>query len=541
MLPEGRRLCLRTIPLKERSLSGERLLPRAAAWLFFFILLVYIAGRYYTVISPEIYPVLHMVIEFAIVVVAICASLMSWYDYKYKHDLKMLILSLTFCLVAPFEFAHALSYMGMPDFITPNTVNKASTLFIITKLLLAAGLFTAVVFSGKIKVIHRSALIPTFSALISVGAIYFIVTNLSLLPPMYDPAAGSQTGIKVFLGYLVIAVEAFAAIWIFAKKWVGSKEFYLGMALIIIIMSDLAFTYYLSPYDTYNLLGHIFQVFSFAFIFKAIIDDALGMLYETNRTLARQWEMLAEKNQQLLEADRLKDEFLANTNHELRTPLSAIIAFTELLLDESTGTLNEMQKDYLDEISDSGKELLGRINGFLDLSKIAAGKTILYKEEFNVHELIDDVSSKMRPLFNRKGLTLELPRCDAPLKVWADREKTGQVLTNLLSNALKFTAPGGRVAVEVGTDDSGCGVKISVTDTGIGIDTIDLEKIFQPFQQVDGTTSRKYSGTGIGLTLAKKLVDLHGGYIGVASKIDKGSTFTFMLPMGVTEEKGRVS
>ncbi|MFX4262267.1 MASE3 domain-containing protein [Pelotomaculum propionicicum] len=516
-------------------------MPRAAAWFIFFIFLVFLAGRYYTVIRPEIYPVFHMVMEFAIVVVAICASLMSWYDYKYKHDLKMLFLSLTFSLVAPFEFAHALSYMGMPDFITPNTVNKASTLFIITKLLLAAGLLTAVVFGERIRVIHRSALIPTFSALIGVGAIYLIVTNLSLLPPMYDPAAGSQTGIKVFLGYLVMAVEAFAAIWILTKRWVGSKDFYLGMALIIIIMSDLAFTYYLSPYDTYNLLGHIFQVFSFAFIFKAIIDDALGMLYETNRTLARQWEMLAEKNQQLLEADRLKDEFLANTNHELRTPLSAIIAFTEMLLDKSTGTLNDMQKDYLDEISDSGKELLGRINGFLDLSKIAAGKTVLYKEELNVYELIDDVSSKMRPLFNQKGLTLVLPREDISLKVWADREKTGQILVNLLSNALKFTAPGGRVAVEVGTDDSGCGVNISVTDTGIGIDTADQEKIFQPFQQVDGTTSRKYSGTGIGLTLAKKLVDLHGGYIEVASKINKGSTFTFMLPTGVTEEKGKVS
>lgn len=529
---------LSMIPLKNRLLSVKRLWSTAAAWFLFFIFLVFLAGRYYTIISPEIYPVLHMVIEFVIVVVAICASLMSWYDYKHKHELKMLILSLTFCLVAPFEFAHALSYMGMPDFITPNSVNKASTLFIITKLLLAAGLLTAVMFGERIVVIRRSALIPAFSFLLGVSAIYLIVTNLSLLPAMYDQAARSQTGLKVFLGYLIIAMEALAVITIFTKKWIGGKNAYLGMALIIIIMSDLAFTYYRSPYDTYNLLGHIYQVFSFAFIFKAVIDEAVGMLYETNRTLARQWEMLAEKNQQLLEADRLKDEFLANTNHELRTPLSAIIAFTEILLDERTGALNDMQKDYLNEISDSGKELLGRINGFLDLSKIAAGKTVLYREEFNVYELIDEVANKMNPLFNQKSLNLELPRAGVPLRVWADREKTGQILTNLLSNALKFTAPGGRVTVEVKPDDSGNGVYISVTDTGIGIDTADQEKIFQPFQQLDGTTSRKYSGTGIGLTLAKKLVDLHGGSIGVKSKINKGSTFTFMLPNGKTEKTG---
>jgi signal transduction histidine kinase len=531
---------LRSAILKERLLSSERFLPTVAVWFLFFVFLVFLAGKYYIVIRPEIYPVIHMMIEFIIVVVAICASLMSWYDYKYKHELKMLVLSLTFCLVAPFEFAHALSYMGMPDFITPNSVDKASTLFIITKLLLAAGLLTAVVFGEKIIVIRRSALLPAFSALAGIGVIYLIVTNLSVLPDMYNPAAGSQTILKVFLGLLVMAMEALAAIWIVTKRPISSKEVYLGMALIIIIMSDLAFTYYYSPYDTYNLLGHIFQVFSFAFIFKAVIDDAVGMLYETNRTLARQWEMLAEKNQQLLEADRLKDEFLANTNHELRTPLSAIIAFTEMLLDERTGTLNELQKDYLNEISDSGKELLGRINGFLDLSKIAAGKTVLYKEEFDVYELIDEVASKMRPLFNQKGLTLELPRPDVPLKVWADQEKTGQILTNLLSNALKFTTPGGRVTVEAGPEKSGNGACISVIDTGIGIDTSDQEKIFQPFQQLDGTTSRKYSGTGIGLTLAKKLVDLHGGNIGVTSQINKGSTFTFMLPAGETEESGKV-
>ncbi|MDD4334096.1 MAG: MASE3 domain-containing protein [Desulfotomaculaceae bacterium] len=529
---------MRTISIKERLLTGGRFLPKAVAWFLFFIFLVFLAGRYYTVIGQEIYPVLHMLIEFVIVAVAICAALMSWYDYKYKHELKMLLLSLTFCLVAPFEFAHALSYMGMPDFITSNTVDKASTLFIITKLILAVGLLAAVVYGEKIVVIRRSALIPALSFLLSIGVIYLIVTNLAVLPDMYDAASGSQTIPKVFLGYLVIAIEAIAMLWILTKKWAQSQDLYLGMALIIIIMSDLAFIYYLSPYDTYNLLGHIFQVFSFAFIFKAIIDDALGMLYETNRTLARQWEMLAEKNQQLLEADRLKDEFLANTNHELRTPLSAIIAFTEILLDECTGTLNEMQKDYLGEISDSGKELLGRINGFLDLSKIAAGKTVLYKEVLNVYELIGEVSSRIRPLFNQKGITLEIPRADISVKVWGDRDKTGQILTNLLSNALKFTAPGGQVTVGVEQDDS-AGVYISVTDTGIGIEAVDQEKIFQSFQQVDGTTSRKYSGTGIGLALAKELVDLHGGHIGVSSEINKGSTFTFMLPTEETEEKGR--
>jgi len=498
------------------------------------------AYKYYFIIDAAVYPIVHLVIEFAIVVVAICASLMSWYDYKYKHELKMLIISLTFCIVAPLEFAHALSYLGMPDFITPNSVNKASTFFIITKLFLAAGLLGAVFSGGKMIVVRRSGLIPASFVLIGMVIVVFVAHNLARLPAMYDPVAGSQTAVKIFLSYLVVALEALAAVRILLKKGAGKQDFYLGIALIIIIMSDLSFTYYNSPYDTYNLLGHIYQLFSFTFIFKAIIDEAVGMIYENNRALERQWELLAEKNRQLQETDQLKDEFLANTNHELRTPLSAIIAFTEMLLDEGMGKLNELQKDYLSEISDSSKELLGRINGFLDLSKIAAGKTVLYKEEFEVAELFEDISGKIRPLFNQKGIALEIPQERSLIKVWADREKVSQVLTNLLSNALKFTAPGGRVTVETGTAQAGQGVYISVTDSGIGIDTSDQEKIFQPFQQVDGTSARKYSGTGIGLTLARKLVELHGGLIWVSSEVNKGSKFTFTLPEREKEEFRRV-
>lgn len=531
---------MRAILLKERLLTGDHLSLKIVAWFLFFTFLTLLAGRHYLVIDRAVYPVVHMVIEFAIVVIAICVSLMSWYDYKYRHELKMLIISLTFCVVAPLEFAHALSDLGMPDFITPNSVNKASLFFIVSKLFLAAGLLTAVFSGDKIKIIRRSAIIPAFLALASAVLTVLIAFYLSYLPAMYDLVAGSETGLRVFLGYLVMAMEGLAVVWLWMKKRFGKQDIYLCMALVIIIMSDLAFIYYRNHNDTYNLLGHIYQVFSFAFIFKTIIDEAMGIIYETNRTLEMQWELMSEKNRQLQEADLFKDEFLANTNHELRTPLTAIIAFTEMLLDESTGKLNALQKDYLGEISDSGKELLGRINGFLDLSKIAAGKTVLFKKEFGADELIEAVSSKMQPLFNQKEITLDVPLKTGLVRVWADREKTGQILTNLLSNSLKFTPLGGRVMVEAGTDGSGQGVYISVTDSGIGIDTSDQEIIFQPFQQLDGTSARRYSGTGIGLTYVKKLVELHGGSITVSSEINKGSIFTFTLPFREKGELGKV-
>jgi len=528
------------INIKERLLTNRQFLPNIVVWFVFFLLLSHLAGKYYTVIDQNVYPTLHLVIEFVTIIVAICASLMSWYDYKYKYELRMLIFSLTFCVYVPIEFAHALSYSGMPDFITLNSVNKASTYFIAGRLLLSAGLLTAVLCGDKVYTIRKSALIPAFFALAGAGLVVGIAVYLPHLPAMYDPDAASQTVLKVYLGYTVMIMLGLTAARLLSKQKLNNQDFYLVMAIVLGILSDKAFTQYHSAFDTYNLLGHIYQIFSILFIFKAIIDEAVGFIYESNKILERQSEMLDEKNQRLQEADRLKDEFLANTNHELRTPLTAIIAFTEMMLDESTGKLNNLQKDYLNEINDSSNELLGRINGFLDLSKIAAGKTILYKENIEVGQWIEEVIIRMRPLFKNKSITLDVSIKEGPLYIWADREKAGQILTNLLSNALKFTPHGGKVIVSAEISASGKDLSFSVKDNGIGIEPKNLERIFHPFQQVDGTSSRMYSGTGIGLNLAKKLIDLHDGTIEVSSEINKGSIFTFTLPLQEKDSLGKV-
>jgi signal transduction histidine kinase len=522
--------------LKKRLLAGKDFIPQIVAWLLFFLLLNFLAGKYYMVISGDVYPSIHLVMEFVIVIVAICASLMSWYDYKYKHELRMLILSLTFCVVALVEFAHAVSYAGMPDFITPSSPNKASTYWIIARLLLSTGLLVAVFSKNKVKIIRKSDLILALFALLSLGLIVAVALYLPHLPAMYDTSTANQTSVKIALEYAVMIMLGLAAVRLLLKKELNRQDFHLFLALIIGIMSDATFTLYDSVYDTYNLLGHIYLVASFVFIFKALTEEAVGMLYEAISTLKSQREMLAETNRQLQETDRIKDEFLANTSHELRSPLTAVIAFTELLMDESSGELNDLQRDYVHEINDSGRELLGMINGFLDLSKIAAGKTFLYREHFKIDELIEDIFLRMKHLFNNKGITLEVARNKNQLPVWADREKTGQVLTNLLSNALKFTTTGGKVVVESNSGDSGRDVIITVRDTGIGIDIRDQEKIFQPFYQVDGTSTRNYGGMGIGLNLAKKLVELHGGTIRVSSQQNAGSIFTFTLPTEETRD-----
>jgi signal transduction histidine kinase len=520
--------------LKKRLTTGEHCLARLVFWFFVFLLLYFLAGKFYIVIPGDVYPGVHLAMEFILIITAACAALMGWYDYKYKYEFRAIVLCLTFSVVAIFQFAHAVSYSGMPDFLTPNTVNKASTYWIISNLLMGAGFFTAVFFGDRIRKIRVSKVLLFWipgSLLLVIAVAYF----LPYLPPMYDSGAGKQTSLKIFLEYLIIAMLALSALKLMRKNVLDKREYCFCMALVIGIFSELAFTLYSNAYDTYNLLGHVFKIVSYAFIFKVMLDDAVGMLYESNKILEKQRGMLAETNLQLQEKDRLKDEFLANTNHELRTPLSAVIAFTELLRDESTGKLNDLQRDYLDEINDSGRELLDRINGFLDLSKIAAGKVLLFRESFGVQALIESVTRRVQPLYDHKGVGLAVAPPADGLQVLADRAKVGQILTNLLSNALKFTPPDGNVVVEAQPDESGRYVAVSVKDTGIGIAPEDQKKIFEPFQQVDGSAVRRYGGTGIGLTLVKKLVELNGGAIMVSSQCQKGSTFTFTLPVG---EKG---
>jgi signal transduction histidine kinase len=266
--------------------------------------------------------------------------------------------------------------------------------------------------------------------------------------------------------------------------------------------------------------------------------------------LRRNERMLASKNRELQRATQLKSEFLANMSHELRTPLNAIIGFSDLLLTEGLGPLEEQQKEFLEAILRNGRHLLGLINSVLDLSKIEAGRMTLSLAPCDVREAITGAvadTSSLRTAKNQEAV-IDLPENDA-LEVLADGVRIRQVLINLLSNASKFTGDGGRITVsavrtvapmptrtanragemiELATREV---VWISVSDSGIGIKNEDMPKLFQEFSQVDATTSRAAQGTGLGLALCKRFVEMHGGQIGVESLYGKGSTFWFLLPV----------
>jgi PAS domain S-box-containing protein len=266
--------------------------------------------------------------------------------------------------------------------------------------------------------------------------------------------------------------------------------------------------------------------------FQAVIQDI---------TQRRQAEAAIHQTKDAAEAANLaKSQFLANMSHELRTPLNAIIGFSEILADKTFGELNDRQLKYSNNILNSGRHLLQLINDILDLAKVEAGRVELMRNTFNVSKALTEVQTIVKTLANKKHINLESYVAANLPELFADEAKFKQIMYNLLSNAIKFTPDGGKVLVTATVQNGNAGdlfLTIAVTDTGIGIKLNDQERVFKEFEQVDSSYGRQQQGTGLGLALTKRLVEMHGGKIRVESEgvEGKGSTFTFSIPIPKTE------
>jgi signal transduction histidine kinase len=275
-----------------------------------------------------------------------------------------------------------------------------------------------------------------------------------------------------------------------------------------------------------------------------LIRSGKEKLREQNLTLKNSQETINESRQRMEEknqalevameraqaSDQMKSEFLANMSHELRTPLNHIIGFSEILYDRHFGELNSAQEEYLGDILQSSRHLLSLINDVLDLSKVEAGKMELECSDLLLQELLENSLVMVKEKALKQRLRLGTHFHKIPFTLWADERKLKQVIYNLLSNAVKFTPMGGTVHLEA-RGLNGQGVEITVRDSGIGLKEEDLKRIFRPFEQANHSTTRKVRGTGLGLSLTKQLVELHGGRIWAESAGEgKGSRFHFIFP-----------
>jgi len=235
---------------------------------------------------------------------------------------------------------------------------------------------------------------------------------------------------------------------------------------------------------------------------------------------------LRQMNAELERANRVKDEFLANMSHELRTPLNSVLGLSESLLEERRGSLNDYQQRSLQIIEASGHHLLELINDILDLSKIEAGKLVFYPQPVFVDELCRSSLAFIKAQAAKKSIMITYTNQSTVSSIFADSRRLKQILVNLLTNAVKFTPENGHVTLRVGTKLEQDLIQFSVIDDGVGIAPKDLQRVFQPFVQVDSSLNRMHEGTGLGLALVQKLIDLHGGSVQVESEVGKGSCFT---------------
>ena len=257
------------------------------------------------------------------------------------------------------------------------------------------------------------------------------------------------------------------------------------------------------------------------------------ILRQQNQELEDQRLQIEQQNLQLLDANRHKTEFLATVTHELRTPLNSIMGFSQILRGQTKGDLNQCQMDMVDRIFSNGKSLLNLVDDILDMSTIESSHLELFPDHFDLVDLLQEVISELQLFAEKKGLELSLNIELAVKTVYNDRQRLKQVLTNLISNAIKFTDQG-QVQVKVRSRAKN-GIEILVCDTGIGIPQEQLTLIFQPFRQGNQSVKRRHSGTGLGLAITQSLVTMMEGFIDVSSVVDQGTTFRVQIPRQILD------
>jgi signal transduction histidine kinase len=276
---------------------------------------------------------------------------------------------------------------------------------------------------------------------------------------------------------------------------------------------------FLTVFNTLNIIGFASYLLIAVFYYVWRVDVISRQVVEEREARLRQAE----------DASRRKSAFLANMSHELRTPLNAVMGFSEALDERLFGELNEKQSEYVKDIHASGKHLLSLVNDILDLSKVEAGRMELEHSDFDLPSAIESALALVRERAYRHGISLTIKCEPAAFTVRADERKVKQIVLNLLSNAVKFTPDGGSIAVSARLGERLA--EVSVADTGAGIAPEDQAAVFEEFRQVGDDSARKAEGTGLGLPLAKRFVEMHGGAISVRSALGQGTTFAFSLPL----------
>lgn len=466
----------------------------------------------------------HLVTEFFSIFIAFAIFMLAVNTRQYHKSNYLVFLGIMYIFVASIDFFHTILYKGM-NVLSISSPNYSPSLWLGARYMESISLLILpYLINKKIKPL----ILYLAYGVITVILIKSVI-SWHIFPVSFIEGVG-LTPFKIISEYVIVAILLLSMFFLYQKRKLIDKEVYtnLFISVLFTILSELCFTLYVDLYAFINQMGHIFKIISFYYIFRAIIVTGLNKPFDTIFRELKQNELeLMQSNEKLKNLSEMKDDFLAIASHDLRSPFNAIFGFTELLLQNEE--LSHDNKHYVELIQKSAEIQLNYINDILDILKVESGNMTLNKKEINIKKLIEDDLQMHKIIAYKKKVSLNF---DSGFdgNIFADYEKLVQVLNNLISNALKFSKVNGHIDIKTFLNEKGF-LEIHIIDNGIGIPENKINNIFTKYFHIENNNKVNEKSTGLGLSIAKHFVELHGGEIFVKSEFNQGSDFYFFLPL----------